>query len=109
MLGTKFVMDKPFFKNKLDYFGIETILPNEVEKELIHNSIFTELTKGVFIEEAKERYLQIIDTLIQAGAEGIIYACTEIPILLSGREVKVKTFDTTLIHATAAVAFATDN
>ena len=109
LLGTKFVMDKPFFKDKLAHFGIETILPNEAEKEFIHNSIFTELTRGIFTEEAKERYLQIIDNLIQARAQGIIYACTEIPILLCGREVKVKTFDTTLIHATAAVAFATDN
>jgi len=106
LLGTKFVMDRPFFKDKLSGFGIETILPGEAEKEFIHNSIFSELTRGIFTEETKEKYLQIFDHLIQQGTEGIIYACTEIPILLSGLEVMVKTFDTTLIHAKAAVAFA---
>lgn len=102
-------MDQPFFKDKLDLFGIETLLPDEAEKGFIHNSIFEELTKGIFTQETKVKYLQIIDRLIQSGAEGIIYACTEIPILLSGRDVEVKIFDTTLIHAKAAVAFAIDN
>jgi aspartate racemase len=109
LLGTKFVMDQPFFRDKLSLFGIETILPNNSGREFIHNSIFSELTKGIFTEETKERYLNIIERLIGEGAEGIICACTEIPILLQNKTVSVKTFDTTLIHAKAAVAFATDN
>ncbi|GEO08683.1 aspartate/glutamate racemase family protein [Segetibacter aerophilus] len=106
LLGTRFVMDKPFFKDKLALGGIRTILPREADKEFIHNSIFTELTRDIFTEETKEKYLQIIEDVIQEGAEGIIYACTEIPILLKGCKVKVETFDTTVIHAKAAVAFA---
>ena len=106
ILGTRFVMDRPFFKDKLSHYGIETILPGEAEKDFIHNSIFAELTRDIFTEETKNIYLQVIKQLIQQGAEGIIYACTEIPILLKECEVKVKTFDTTYIHAKAVVAFA---
>jgi len=103
LLGTRFVMDQPFYKDKLSAQGIETLLPNEEEKDFLHRSIFDELTRDIFTEETKERYLQIISRLIAEGAEGIIYACTEIPILLQGREVAVSTFDTTSIHATAIV------
>jgi aspartate racemase len=106
LLGTKFVMEKPFYQDKLSSYGVSTILPQKADREFIHQSIFTELTKGIFTEETKLRYLQIIDRLIEEGAEGVIYACTEIPILLHEQEVKVKTFDTTLIHAKAAVDFA---
>jgi len=106
LLGTKFVMENPFFRDKLSLYGIETILPDKAERNYIHETIFTELTKAIFIKETKDKYLQIIDRLIREGAEGIIYACTEIPILLQEQKLKAKTFDTTLIHAKAAVDFA---
>jgi aspartate racemase len=106
LLGTKFVMENSFFPDKLSLLDISTILPQQAEREFIHQSIFAELTKGIFTESTKERYLQIIDRLIKDGAEGIVYACTEIPILLNEQEVKVKTFDTTMIHAKAIVNFA---
>jgi aspartate racemase len=106
LLGTKFVMDNSFFSDKLSLYGIETMLPDETEKDFIHDSIFKELTKAIFTTETRGKYLQIIDRLIKEGAQGIIYACTEIPILLQEQKVKVKTFDTTFIHAKAAVDFA---
>jgi aspartate racemase len=109
LLGTKFVMESSFFPDKLSLLGISTILPQQADKEFIHQSIFSELTKGIFTDTTKERYLQIIDRLINDGAEGIIYACTEIPILLNDQAVKVKTFDTTMIHARAVVSFAIGN
>jgi aspartate racemase len=99
-------MEQSFFKDKLSSIGIETMIPNDAERAFIHSSIFNELTKDVFTRETREKYLEIIDRLIQEGAEGIVYACTEIPILLQAQQVNVKTFDTTLIHAKAAVAFA---
>lgn len=108
LLGTKFVMDRSFFKDKLSLYGIETVLPNLSEKEFIHRTIFSELTQNIFTEETKDGYLKIIERLIGEGAEGIIYACTEIPILLQNKTVGVKTFDTSFIHAKAAVAFATE-
>ena len=107
LLGTKFVMDNSFFKDKLALYGIETILPIAMERNFIHESIFSELTKAIFTEETKKKYLKIIDRLTEEGAEGVIYACTEIPILLKDEKVNAKTFDTTYIHAKAAVEFAT--
>jgi len=109
LLGTKFVMDNSFFKDKLALYGIETILPMAMERNFIHESIFSELTKAIFTEETKKKYLKIIDRLIEEGAEGVIYACTEIPILLKDEKVNVKTFDTIYIHAKAAVDFATED
>ena len=109
LLGTKFVMDNSFFKDKLALYGIETILPIAMERNFIHESIFSELTKAIFTEETKKKYLKIIDRLIDEGAEGVIYACTEIPILLKDEKVNVKTFDTIYIHAKAAVDFATED
>ena len=107
LLGTKFVMENSFFKDKLALYDIETILPVETERNFIHDTIFSELTKAIFTQETRKKYLQIIHRLIDEGAQGVIYACTEIPILLKDEKVNVKTFDTTFIHAKAAVDFAT--
>ena len=90
-------------------YDIETILPVETERDFIHDSIFSELTKAIFTHETRKKYLQIIRRLIDEGVEGVIYACTEIPILLKDEKVNVKTFDTTFIHAKAAVDFATED
>jgi aspartate racemase len=108
LLGTKFVMENAFFKDRLSSRGIETMIPNDADREFIHSSIFNELTRNIFTEDTKQKYLALIEKLTVQGAEGIIYACTEIPILLLNEQVQVKTFDTTVIHATAAVAFATE-
>ena len=109
LLGTKFVMENSFLQDKLSRYGIQTTVPEEEDRAFIHDSIFAELTKAVFTEATKSRYLEIIDKEINKGAGGIIYACTEIPQLLQDKKVKVKTFDTTEIHARAVVAFATEN
>jgi aspartate racemase len=106
LLGTKFVMEQAFFKDKLSASGIEALIPTEEERNFIHQSIFTELTKNVFTSEAKKQYLIIINNLIRNGAQAIIFACTEIPILLKDESFSFPTFDTTHIHATAAVEFA---
>jgi aspartate racemase len=74
----------------------------------INNSIFNEMAKGIFSPETKERYLSIINTMTQQGAEGIIFGCTEIPLLIKPGECTVPAFDTTLIHANAAVKYALD-
>ena len=106
LLGTKFVMERNFFRDRLQTYGIETLLPNEAERNFLHDSIFNELTRDIFTEETKQKYLEIINRSLGNGAEGVIYACTEIPILLKDELPHVKTFDTTWIHAKAAVEFA---
>ncbi len=106
LLGTKFTMEQKFFTERLSKYGIETLIPGNADREFIHRSIFEELGMGMFKDETKKRYLKIIKSLIDKGAEGIILGCTEIPLLVKKEECSVPVFDTTIIHAKAAVDFA---
>jgi aspartate racemase len=106
LLGTKFTMDNDFFKGRLARYGIETIVPDDKERDFIHASIFEELGKNIFSSETKQRYLEIIDRLKARGAEGVILGCTEIPMLVKSEDFPIPSFDTTLIHAKHAVDFA---
>ena len=72
----------------------------------IHHTIFEELGRGIINEQTKQRYLSIIKTLVEQGAEGIILGCTEIPLLIQPQDVPVPVFDTARIHAAAAVDFS---
>lgn len=106
LLGTKYTMQLPFYKNKLAEQGIETIIPNETDIEYINSAIYNEMGKGIFLPERKEEFISIIHQLKSDGAEGIILGCTEIPILIKQEDIPIPVFDTTAIHATAAVNFA---
>lgn len=105
LLGTKYTMEKAFFKDILSSYGIATMIPNEEDREIIHQVIYTELAKGEINEISKQKYLKIIDKLIKEGAEGIVLGCTEIPLLIEQQEVFVPVFDTTIIHASAGFSF----
>lgn len=106
LLGTRVTMEQAFFRDKLSNAGIASIIPGENEREFIRTTIFAELGKEIFKPETKKRFLEIIEDLTQKGAEGIIFGCTEIPLLIQQKDCKIPVFDTTLIHATAAVDFA---
>lgn len=106
LLGTKFTMELDFFKSKLLDKGIEVIIPNEDDREFLHNTIYDELGKGIFTQQTKLRYLRIISDLINSGAEGIVLGCTELPLIIQESDVLVPIFDTTLLHSNAAVEFA---
>lgn len=105
LLGTKFTMELDFFKSKLSEKGIEAMIPNDDDRNFIHATIFDELGKGLVLESTRNRYLKIINGLIEDGAEGIILGCTEIPLLIQPPDVSVPLFDTALLHAKAAVEF----
>lgn len=109
LLGTKFTMENSFFKDKLSLLGIEPIIPDSEDRDFIHSSIFNEFTKGIYKEETKKKYLNIIEKLSNEGAQGIIFGCTEISLLLNPSECNVPVFDTTAIHSKAAVDFALSN
>jgi aspartate racemase len=109
LLGTKFTMEESFFTDKLLQAGIKPIVPNEKEREFIHASIFNELTKDIFLDETRQKYISIINRLKSEGAEGVILGCTEIPMLLKAGDCSIPAFDTILIHASAAVEFALGN
>ena len=106
LLGTKYTMEKPFFKDILCAHGIETIIPELDDRNIIHNVIYNELSKGELLESSKNVYLAIINKLIERGVEGIILGCTEIPLLIDQSDVKVPVFDTTSIHANEAFKMA---
>lgn len=106
LLGTKYTMQFDFYKDKLAAKNIRTIIPNEADIEYINDAIYNEMGKGVFLPERKERFIQIISSLQQQGAQGVVLGCTEIPILIKQTDVAIPVFDTTLIHVQAAVEFA---
>jgi aspartate racemase len=106
LLGTKFTMENDFYKEGLARYDIETVIPNDEDRNFIHASIFGELGKNIFTGETKQKYLEIIENLRATGAEGVIFGCTEIPMLLKPGDSSIPSFDTTLIHAQYAVEFA---
>ncbi|MBK8141568.1 MAG: aspartate/glutamate racemase family protein [Chitinophagaceae bacterium] len=106
LLGTKYTMLFDFYTRKLADYGIETIIPDAEGVDFVNSAIYNELGKGKFLPETKQGFLQLIDKLAGQGAEGVILGCTEIPMLVKQEDTLVPVFDTTLLHATAAVDFA---
>jgi len=103
LLGTKYTMEQDFYKKRIEQFGIDVIVPNEEERTVVNRIIYEELCLGRIEAASKERYLQVIDNLMKAGAQGIILGCTEIGLLIKQDDVPIPVFDTTVIHALAAV------
>jgi aspartate racemase len=106
LLGTKYTMEDPFFIERLSKFGIEVIVPNPLDRELVHEIIFEELTKGIINLKSKKCIVDIITELGMTGAEGIILGCTEISLMIKQEDINLPLFDTTYIHATSAVVKA---
>jgi aspartate racemase len=106
LLGTKFTMEMDFFRDRLAAEGIDTLIPDDDDRNFIHYTIFEELGRNLILEKTKERYRKIIDKLIAKGAKGIILGCTELPLLIKEDDVSLAIFDTTKIHANAAVEFS---
>ena len=109
LLGTRFTMEKDFYKDRLKAKGIEVIIPWDEEREIIHNTIYNELIDGLILEESKNKFKKIINNLYARGAEGIVLGCTEIPLLIKDEDSPIPVFDTTELHAKAAVEFAIEN
>jgi len=106
LLGTKFTMEMDFFKSKLLAKNISVMIPNDEDREFVHWTIFEELGRGIINPETKQRYIRIINSLTDGGAQGVILGCTEIPLLIQQEDVSIPVFDTTAIHAAAAVEFS---
>jgi aspartate racemase len=107
LLGTRITMEEDFYTKKLhDDFGIDVVIPRQKEREIVHEIIFNELSMGVIKKSSKTRYLKIIDNLLERKADGIILGCTEIPLLIQQEDVQAPVFNTTALHAKAAVDFA---
>jgi aspartate racemase len=106
LIGTKFTMEHPFFKDRLEKSGVKTLIPGDEDRDFIHASIFNELTKGSLKDETKNKYLEIIEKLRAAGAQGVIFGCAELSLFIDQLSGILPIFDTTEIHSRAAVDFA---
>ena len=108
LLGTKYTMEQHFYRDRLEKkYGLKVIIPNETERVYINSVIFDELCAGKIYNESRERFVQIINRLVdEDGAQGVILGCTEIPLLIKQKDVEVPIFDTMTIHAEAAVKYA---
>ncbi len=104
LLGTAFTMEQDFYKGRLvEKFGLEVLTPNTVQREMIHKIIYEELCLGQTIDASREYYSEVINSLLDQGAEAVILGCTEIGLLISQPDSALPIYDTTLIHAQAAV------
>lgn len=109
LLGTRFTMEQDFYRGRMqDRHGIEVVVPTEAERQYVHDIIYAELCHGVVRDESRAVYRRIVDGLREQGAEGVILGCTEITLLIADGDVSLPVFDTTALHAQAAVVLADD-
>ena len=105
-LGTKYTMTQDFYKAKLIEAGIEVLIPDAQDVEVVNDVIYNELCLGIVSEISKEKYIQIIEKLADQGAQGVILGCTEIGLLIQQKDTKLPVFDTTQIHGKKAAMLA---
>jgi len=104
LLGTQFTMEQDFYKGRLvEKFGLEVLIPSDDDREIIHQIIYSELVFGRILDRSRQQYIEIIDRMVRNGAQGIILGCTEIGLLVNQSHVDIPLFDTTYLHAIAAV------
>jgi len=109
LLGTKFTMEQDFYKGRLqEIHGIDVLIPEDKERQVIHDILYNELCLGEIKELSKGKFQSIIQNLVKRGAQGVILGCTEIPLIVSQEDYEIPLYDTTALHAKAAVDFALD-
>jgi aspartate racemase len=107
LLGTRFTMEQDFYKGRLiERFGLNVLIPDASAREIIHQVIYDELVRGVIRDESRTAFLHIMDRLAAQGARGIILGCTEFPLLIHPEHTPLPLYDTTRLHALAAVEWA---
>ncbi|MBE0622980.1 MAG: aspartate/glutamate racemase family protein [Burkholderiales bacterium] len=109
LLGTRFTMEQEFYKGRLrEGHGIDVVIPDEIDREIVHRVIYDELCLGKIIDASRTEYRRIIQRLAERGAQGVILGCTEISMLVGAKDSPVPVFDTTSIHARGAAHWALD-
>jgi len=106
LLGTKFTMEGTFYREKLEEKGIEVIIPTESDRQVVHDIIYNELILGELNPQSRRKYVEIINRAADIGVTGVVLGCTEIPLLIKDKDVDIEVFDTTEIHAKAAIEHA---
>lgn len=105
LLGTQFTMEDGFFDKRINTFGVELLTPDLKQRQAVHRCIYEELVRGVVSQEAKQVMLNAIEELVRRGAQGVILGCTEIGLVVKPQDVQTPVFDSTVLHAQAAVDF----
>ncbi|MFI7231673.1 aspartate/glutamate racemase family protein [Nonomuraea angiospora] len=106
LLGTRFTMEQPFYRDRLAAHGFEVVVPPPAQRELVHRVIFDELVRGVLRDSSRDAYARIIEDLAADGAEGVILGCTEIELLIGDKDSAVPVLESARLHAEAAAGFA---
>ena len=107
LLGTRFTMEQDFYRQRLqDRHGLQVLVPDADDRRIVHDVIYDELCRGVIRDPSREAYRRIMDDLVARGAQAIILGCTEIGLLVGPQDARVPLFDTTALHASAAVEAA---
>lgn len=105
LLGTRFTMEQDFYSSRFFQQGLDVIIPNQQQRHIVHQVIYDELCQGVISERSRDQFKQIIEDLIASGAQGIVFGCTEIGMLMGSIDFDVAIFDTTQIHIAKIVEF----
>ena len=106
LLGVRKTMEGTFYSERLKAHGIDTIVPELAEQDVIQHFLMDEVLKGIISADAKQGFLKIIKSLNDRGAEGIVLGCTEIPLLITQEDIDIPAFSTTHLHCEAAVRMA---
>ena len=107
LLGTRFTMEQDFYKGHLkNQYGISVLIPDDAERTSVHDIIYQELCQGEIKPASKQRYLDIVSNAADAGADSVIFGCTEVGLLIATADLDLPAFDTTELHAIAALDFA---
>jgi len=107
LLGTRFTMEGDFYRGRLEQeHGLTVLIPDDAGREIVHRVIYDELIHGIIQEKSRRAYLNVVAGLTAAGAQGVILGCTEISLLVKQTDVDIPVFDTTALHAQAAVDWA---
>lgn len=106
LLGTRFTMEEPFYADRLAAHGLEVLLPDRTDRELVHRVIFEELIRGLLLPSSRDTYVRTIADLADRGAEAVILGCTEIELLITDKDTAIPLLPSARLHAEAAAAFA---
>lgn len=106
LLGTRYTMEQPFYAGRLREQGLDVLIPDPADREVVHEVIYEELVRGIVTDDSRDVYLQIIERLVDRGAQGVIAGCTEIELLVGPEDLRVPLFPTAHLHAEAAARFA---
>ena len=108
LLGTRFTMEQPFHRERLERAGLEVVVPDAAARDDVHRVIYDELCRGAIVDASRDRYRAVMAALVEQGVEGIILGCTEIGLLVGAGDATVPLFDTTSIHARTIADWSID-